>query len=136
MANEWDNAEKQALKILGDKGKIPDPKLKSYNEAAAKAWNAFDKARDDIEAKLTDLEGAFEKISSAIDQYEAKLEKDNLGLNPKDKDEAKKIDQAKDILLAEVKTTEKAWEDEIKDLKEVARHVIQLGKYKPSTDVG
>jgi len=97
MADDWDDAQKKALKILGDKGKVPEPKMKSYNDGATKAWNAFDKARDDIEAKLTDLEGAFEKISGGIDQYEAKLEKDNLGLDPKDKEDAKKIDQAKDI---------------------------------------
>jgi hypothetical protein len=136
MADGWDNAEKQALKILGDKGKIPEPKMKTYYAGAAKAWDAFDKARDDIEAKLTDLEGAFEKVSSAIDQYEAKLEKDDLGLNPKDKDDAKKIDQAMGILLDWVKSSEKAWEADIKDLKQIARHVIQLGGYKPSTDVG
>lgn len=135
MADDWDVAKKQAMKILGDKGKIPEIKAQSAYDGTKKTWAAFSKARDDIEAKLADLEAAFEKASGVVDQFEAKLEKDDLGLDPKNKDDAKKIDQARDILTNSVKGVEKFYEDDIKAFKELARHIIQLGSYKPRSDV-
>ena len=133
MADDWDEATKQAMKILGPKGKVPnvDAITKFENGAVAKAIEAFHKSRDDLEAKMTDLETQLERSSSMIDQFEAKVEKDNLGLNDSNKEESKKIDQAKEILCGTLKEAAKNRDNGIKDLKEAARHLILLSKYKP-----
>jgi chromosome segregation ATPase len=133
MANEWVDAKKQALKILGDKGKLPDDKpLDKGFDAAEKAIGEFRKSRDDLEAKIAELQGQLEKYSSTCDQLEARLEKSGLGLDEKNKDEAKQIAQARGILCDALSVISKACEDDIKVFKEVARHVILGGKYKPS----
>jgi len=132
MAEGWDNATKQAMKVLGNKGKIPDgkPVWKFFDDVVAKAFDAFAKVRDDLEAKLTDLEGQEARFSSMIDQFEAKLQKDNLGLNEKDKEESKTIDKARDILLEYLNSCSKASDANIKNLKDAGRHLILLSKYK------
>ena len=138
MADSWNEATKQAMKILGSKGKIPDIKpLFKYNaDVIAKTWATFEKMRDDLDAKIAEIEGQYEKLSGMYDQFEAKVEKDNLGLNEKDKEELKQIDQARDILTDVLHTSEKICDDNIKTLKEVARHLILLSKYKPDSVSG
>ena len=101
-----------------------------------KTWATFEKMRDDLEAELTEIEGQYEKLSSMYDQFEAKIEKDSLGLNDKDKEESKKIDQAQGILTVLLRRGEQACDDNIKTLKEAARHLILLSKYKPDSVSG
>ncbi len=129
---DWDDAKKQALKILGKDGKITDDKaMNKVMESVGKAFEAFSKSRDDLESKITELQGQCEKLSSSADQLEAKVEKDSLGLDPKKPDDAKKIKQAQDILTASLGEIGKAQDTNLKTLKEAARHLILLSKYNP-----
>ena len=130
-AESWPNAKKKALKILGEKGKLPDDKpiYKGF-EAYAKVYDTFDKSRGELEAKITELQGQMEKYSSQLDQFETTLEKDKLGLNDKDKEETKEIDLARSILCDSINETIKDYDDDIKNLKAAARHIILLGQYK------
>jgi len=131
MANEWGVAKKQAMKILGGKGKIPDDKaLFASFSATGKAMDVFKKYRDDIETKITDLQDHLENYSSMLDQYEARLEKDNLGLDKNNKDDAKKITQAQGVLGEALTDIEKDCDEKIKGFKEVARHLILVAQYK------
>jgi len=138
MADTWNDASKQAMKILGDKGKIPDFKtvLKFNVDVIGKALQTFYKARDDLETQMTDLEGMAEKLSGMIDQFEAKLERDDLELNEKDKEEAKTIAKAKEILSGYLDDCSKVCDSNIKGLKDAARHLILLSKYKPDSMIG
>jgi len=138
MADTWDDAAKQAMKILGNKGQIPDakPLLKFYADVVSKAFEAFAKVRDDLEGKLTDLEGQVQRFSSMVDQFEAKVEKDDLGLNAKDKEESKTIDKARDILVDFLNNVwSKSSDDNIKTLKDAGRHLILLSKYKQDRSI-
>lgn len=134
----WGDAGKQAMKILGDKGQLPDLKAiaKFDHDVVGKAIEAFHKSRDDVETKMTDLQGQYEKLSSMIDQFEAKVEKSDLGLNEKDKEESKKIKEAGGILSDHLLDMEKTVDTYIKDLKDALRNIIQLSKYKPDSISG
>jgi len=132
MADTWDDATKQAMKILGNKGQIPDAKAlrKFYADVVMKTFDTFAKVRDDLEAKIADLEGQLEKFSAMVDQFEAKVEKDDLGLNGNDKEESKTIDKARPILVDALNIWTKTADDNIKNLKDAGRHLILLSKYK------
>jgi prefoldin subunit 5 len=128
----WETAKASAMKVLGEKGKIPEPKtLDKAGEGLDKAFEAFSKSRDDLEEKLVGLQDADSAVSHAFDQFGTLVEKSDLGLDLKNKDDAKKITQAKKILTDYVTTVTKAQEANNKNLKELDKHMILLSKYKP-----
>jgi hypothetical protein len=128
----WETAKASAMKVLGEKGKIPEPKtLDKASEGLDKAFEAFSKSRDDLEEKLVGLQDADSAVSHAFDQFGTLVEKSDLGLDPKSKDDAKKIAQAKKILTDYVNVVTKAQEANNKNLKELDKHMILLSKYKP-----
>lgn len=129
----YDKAKSAAEKILGKSAKVPDlpPTVEKAIEARAKAVEQFNKSREDLEAKLVDVQNANDAIRNQTKQFEAKMEKEAFGLDPDSKDDAKKIQQARKLITDVLKTGVKNLADADKDLDEVDKHVIQLGKYKP-----
>lgn len=98
----WDVAQKQAMKILGDGATVPDKP-----STTTKAGADFDKvdaelkvAREAFEAKVLAMDNANSAFLNALEQFRAKIEKNNFELDPKK--DLKKIDQARKILLAEI----------------------------------
>jgi hypothetical protein len=59
MSAEWDKAKAAALKILGDKGKVPDMpnNVEKGAQDMGKASGELDESREDCEAKLLALQG-------------------------------------------------------------------------------
>jgi hypothetical protein len=136
MANDWESAKDKALKLLGDKGKLPDDKfVYKVNDELMKSSDDFHKKRDDFEDVLSDCQAMLLKYSNAIDQLEAKIEGDDLGLDKKNKDDAKKIAAAKKVLTSCLKDIESKMDAGIKGLKEAGRHLILLAKYKIDSGV-
>lgn len=134
MANSWDVARASAAKVLGDKAKIPEPKAPNKAlDVAGKAFDAFDKSRDDIEAKLLDLQNSFGAVKNAFDQFGAIIEKSDFGLDKKNKDDAKKIADAQKILGDYIGEVDDAQSANVKMLGELDKHIILLSKYKPPT---
>jgi hypothetical protein len=128
----WEQAKAGALKILGDKGQIPDPKaVDKASTAMDEAFAAFDKSRSDLEEKLLALQDSDSSVSHAYDQFGTLVEKSDLGLDSKNKDDAKKIVQAREILTDYVGQVVKAQEANNKNLKELDKHMILLSKYRP-----
>jgi hypothetical protein len=89
------------------------------------------KSRGDLEDKLLALQDADSSVSHAYDQFGTLVEKSDLGLDPKNKDDARKITQARKILTDYVNQVIKAQETNNKNLKELDEHMILLSKYKP-----
>jgi hypothetical protein len=67
---------------------------------------------------------------NALKQFEAKIEKADFKLDSKNKDNLKKIEKARKLLLGTLSESKKAWSDDDKMLDDLDKHVIQLGKYK------
>ena len=93
MASEWDKQRADALKILGDKGNVPDipDAAKKANTTWDKAYAEFSKSRDACEEKLLAIENANDAMRNAGKQFETKIDKADFNLDSKDKDEVKKI---------------------------------------------
>jgi hypothetical protein len=129
----WDKAKAEALKILGDKGKVPDvpDTIGKAADSKGKASDEFDKSREACEKKLEAVENANDALKNATKQFLAKIEKSDFGLDSKDKEELKKIQKARQVLTDTLDAAIKRREDEDKELDELDKHLIQLGKYEP-----
>jgi len=130
---QWDIVKAAAVKLLGPDAEVPDmpDSVQTAADAMGKASGEFDKARADCEAKLLVLENSNDAVRNGLKQLLAKVEKSDFKLNPKEKDNAKKIAQARALLVAKVNSGIKMYNDDDKMLDEVNKHLVQLGNYKP-----
>jgi hypothetical protein len=133
MAGEIEAAKAAAKKVLGDKAKIPAPKpvLSTAADQANKAFLVFDKAREDLEAKLLALQNTQSSWKNALEQYADALEASDFDLDPKDKDDAKKIEQAQKIFADWAKNALDILDENVKNLDELDKHMMNITKYKP-----
>jgi hypothetical protein len=134
MASEtWDSAKAAAMKILGDKGKVPDlpDNISKSGDDLSKAWNEFDKGREDCESKLLTVQNTNDAVRNGLKQFDAKIQKEEFNLDSKNKDDLQKILKARKLLGGTIQTAVKNREADDKMLDEVDKHLIQLGKYKP-----
>jgi predicted nucleic acid-binding Zn-ribbon protein len=137
MAENWASAKKQALRVLGDKGKIPDDKATfKFLDALDKAVDAYTKSLADLEKKVADLNSQYSKFSDMIDKYEVKVEDDDLGLDKKDKDQAKKIEQAQRILQDSLNETHKNCQDDLMLWLKASQSVSQLQDIEAKLSLG
>ncbi len=127
-----DDEEARASKILGKDAKFPTRKfdIGKLGETQIAAFNAFDKGRDDLSDKLAAFENANQAIMTGLKQLAAAYEKNDFGLDPKKKDDAKKIAQAqklfKDFFARELKVLDNM----DKSIDELEKHIVQMSKYK------
>src|SRR4051812_5341550 len=133
MSANWDKVKAAALKILGDDAKVPDmpDALDKAGESIGKSKEAFDKSREDCEAKILALQNANDAVRNGLKQFEAKIEKSDFELDSKNKEDLKKIEKARKLLTDRLNVGIKHYEDDDKDLGELDKHIVQLGKYKP-----
>ena len=135
MADTWEGVSKAAMKILGDKGKIPKISSAIPKAAAAddKSYDEFNKSRNDLKAKLLATQTAGEARKDAVIQFQDEIEEDNLGLDPKDKEDAKKIASARKILMDFLQDRIDIGNDNFKNLRELDKHLMSITNYKPSS---
>lgn len=129
MAN-WDKAQAQALKLLGDGAEVPDlpdPIVKA-EKAFVDATVAFKASREACEATLLQMDNANAAFLNSFEQFRARMEKNDFKLDAKK--DAKKIQQAQKILTGELDLQIKSLKVNDKTLDELDKHLIQLGKYK------
>jgi hypothetical protein len=123
----WDKAAAEALKVLGKDAKIPDPPkavVKAMSDFE-KAHATFEKARDEIEASILDLQNHNSAVIHALEQNKSKLQKEDFGLKDGDQD---KIKKAQDLLTGALDHIIEGWNDGNKGLDELDEHIILLGK--------
>jgi len=133
MGAQWDKAKASALKILGDQGDVPDmaPPVATAHDNFDKAFDALNKSREDCEAKLLALENANDSVRNAMKQFLATIEKNDLGLDSKNKADLVKIQKARRLLIDALNGFMKGYEKNDKIFDELDKHVIQMGNYKP-----
>jgi predicted nucleic acid-binding Zn-ribbon protein len=131
---DWDKAKAAALKVLGNKAVVPDlpASINKASDTFEKTNVAFKASREDCEGKLLEIEDAASAFGNAVKQFQASIEKSDFKLDSKNKDEAKKIQQGQKILAGELGSALKELAATTKILDELDKHLIQLGKYKPS----
>lgn len=129
----WDKAKAAALKILGKDAEVPDvpDNIDSAADTLGKANGDFDKARGQVEDALLAVQNANDAVKNAIKQFGAKIEKADFKLDSKNKDNVKKIEQARKLLTGTIASATKFYDQDDKMLDELDKHIIQLGKYKP-----
>ncbi len=134
MADDWNASSAKAQKILGKDAKIPQPKFlsKAGSEYTA-AWAAFMKARQDLEAKVLDMQNLESKMKNTFKQFEDSIEETDFGLDEKNKDDAKKIKDAQAILMGYCDTVIGFRDEAIKNLDELDKHLMNIAKYKQAT---
>jgi len=135
MADDWDSVAKSAMKILGDKGKIPKystalPKAEAANQ---KSYDDFKKTREELKAKLLALQNAESVTKDAFSQFQDEIEESDLGLDSKNKEDAKKIAEARKMLSGWIQNSMDTGDQNLKNLKELDKHLMSLSNYKPGS---
>ncbi len=133
MADEWDAAVKAAQKILGDNGKIPkiSPAIAKAAAADHKSYAEFKKVREELKVKLLATQDTSAIWKDALEQFQDEIDEDNLGLDPKkNKDDAQKIVAARKVLSAPIQGGIDTIDKDIKNLRELDRHLMNLMNYK------
>jgi hypothetical protein len=128
MANTWEDAKKAAMQILGPKGKIPEPSktIVKAVEESRDSWAEFEAARQSLKDALDTHQKKFDKYLGALRSEVDAINKDNLGLDPKNKEDAKKIAAARKPLVKYVNGMVQKHEGEFNDLKKLNAPVKTL----------
>ena len=133
MASNWPTTRSAALKILGNKAKFPEPKnMAGLLANLEKSFQAFDKSRDAIEDRVTELQNAGACFAQAMKQFAAIVDKADFGLDRKNKDDAKKIEAAQAVLTDYVDGVADMSAHNDKALTELDKHLMLMSKYKQS----
>ena len=132
MIDGWDKAQKAALKILGDDGKIPKPKatLDKADAAGVKAWEAVCKAREQLEDLIEKLLDTDSACVNALEDFRDTIDSDDLGLDPKNKDDAKKLKDAKATLFECIDDALDRAKNNMTNERELKKHLQNIANYK------
>ena len=104
---------------------MPDVVQKAA-DTLGKALQDFDKVREECEGKVLALQNANDAVKNALKQFGAKIEKSDFKLDAKNKENLKKIQQARKLLSDRVTAAVKHWEADDKMLDELDKHIEQL----------
>ena len=131
MADDWASASAKAQKILGDKAKIPKPSqaIAKAATANATAFKDFDKVRKDLEAKVLALINSNRAAVDAVEQFRDEIDEEDFGLNKKDKEDAKKIDAAKKLLLDTLDAKLDQANENAKGDRDLNKHLANIRNY-------
>jgi peptidoglycan hydrolase CwlO-like protein len=127
----WSEAKPAAMKILGDKAKLPEPKA-NFGKIFADfkvADKEYDAAVDVLQDKILNLQNTMSAAKNVLQQLEDKVMSSDFGLDPKDKEDKKKIDDAKKLLNDYFTEQIGNADDNIKNLDDLDKHTMGLSKY-------
>ena len=132
MANDWNAKKAEAMKILGAKGKVPDPKwnLAKVSADYIKADKEYDAAVDVLQTKILALQNMASTGKNSLKQYSEQISKSNLGLDPKNDDDKEKIEQARKLLDDHIDGLIEVQDINIKNLDELDKHSMAISKYE------
>jgi chromosome segregation ATPase len=97
---KWSDAVTKAKTKLGKKAKIPEPNTDPLEliAAANKALDDLNKSREAVTKQIEAYKDSLDEIKNGLTSYKAKIAKADFGLNAKDPDDKKKLDQARKTL--------------------------------------
>jgi hypothetical protein len=132
MGKWLEGRQEEARKILGDNADFPDerPDMTKLQEGYRTTFEAFDDARTKLEDAIQGFENANRAFENGLKSNQAAYEKADFGLDPKDKEDAKKIKQAQKIFSDFFDRIHKTIDDRYKEIDELNKHAIQLRKYQ------
>jgi hypothetical protein len=134
MTASLSDAIEQAKKILGDGAYIVEPRSpedKLWDEFN-KSYQAFDDSGSNLEASLLALQKTITDWQVALKQNAAQYEKEDFGLDPRSKDDVKKIKQVQKMFSDYFASKLSMFATELRTLDDLDKHSIQLDQYKPS----
>ncbi len=133
MGGWLEGRQEEASKILGDNADYPaeKPVMLKLQEEYGKTRDAFDEARSKVEDAIQEFENAITTFENGLKTNRIAYEKTNFGLDPKNKDDKKKIDKASKIFMDFFAKIEKNVTDRYKEIDELNKHAIQLKNYMP-----
>ncbi len=85
-----------------------------------------------LQDKILELQNATSSQKNGIKQHADRISKNNFGLDPKNPDEKKKIDQAQKV-LANLQVQIQNCDTNIKNLSELDKHSMAISKYEAKT---
>jgi hypothetical protein len=100
MAKNWNATVAEAMKVLGKQAEMPDFKmdLHKVSDQFVQAVKGCKKSVDDFIGAIITLQGANLTVLASCAQVQSVIQKADFGLDEKNKDDAKKIAQARKIL--------------------------------------
>jgi hypothetical protein len=119
MAGTWKDAVQAAMNILGPNGKVPEPSKTVEHTAheLGDAWTNFDEARKTLKNSFDTYQKVLDKFLGAMRADADAISRDDLGLDHKNKEEeAKKILNARKLLLDYMNNSLKRHETELNNL--------------------
>ena len=137
MGKWLEGKQDDAKKILGDDAQFPDekPDMTKLQEDYAKKRDAFEDARSKLEDAIQEFENAITTFQNGLKTNRTAHEKSDFGLDPKNKEDKKKIDKASKIFMDFFARIEKSVGDRFKEIDELNKHAIQLRNYTPPKTV-
>ena len=127
-----DELNRELMDVLGKDASMPKDKVDydKIDKAKSAAEQVFHKTRDELEANILALLNFISEYKNGLKQTAALYAKDNFGMDPKDKDDAKKLKAAEKVIASFLSDFDGAWDRESKTLTELQTHAIQMSKYK------
>lgn len=130
MPANWDKARAEAKKLLGDKGQVPDmpSALSGGIDKGRDTADAMKSALADMQSRLVDLQKACGDVVRAGQQFQSSLAKESFGLDPKNADDAKKIQKARAVLDAYLSRANKVTGDALTPMARFENAVSAFSK--------
>jgi hypothetical protein len=128
----WSDAVAAAHKLLAKDGKLPKPRVDpaTMNPLIEKAWGPFDKARENLEKAVLDLENALSQAKNTYKQYGDLVDGQNFGLKEDDPKDKKRIDDVTGIITKALQALEDDCDHTLETLSKLDRLVADLQKVK------
>src|SRR4051812_43666609 len=129
----WAQAQAAVVNILGKEAKVPAPKvnLGKYSADSDKLAKEYAATVTVLQAKILALQNAQSSWKNAIKQVEDQMDASDFGLDEKDADDKKKIEQAHKLLSDYFDEQMQVCDDNIKNLDELDKHTMAISKYRP-----
>jgi len=97
---KWTAAVAKAKKTLGKTAKMPTPSTDPLTliDAANKALDGLNKSREALVQQIESYKDSVDEVKNGMTSYSSKIAKADFGLNQKDPEDKKKLDQARKVL--------------------------------------
>jgi type I site-specific restriction-modification system R (restriction) subunit len=129
---ELDDLDEKVAKLFAFKCSTPGLKvdIQDLKDKAKEAFSAFTKGKDALADLVEKFEDATDAVKNGLNRQAAVYPTFDFDNDPKKKDEAKKIAQARNMYATFFSQQLRTTADDVKTADELQKHLTQLGKYK------